>query len=631
MSRLVRWGCAALGLVLALALALWPESPPSDVMTVSDTLFVRTEAVAPPQDLAQWTPRRLPDSWRQSNPGAHGYGWYRMEFVLNAAPVDAWGVYLSSVSTTYQLFINGIEVGNGGGMTGDIRRLAGKPQFDPVPPHILQAGKNDMLLRLRVGSNLRGGLGPLSIGARETVESLYDRAFFTRVTLSRSVNMALLFCGLLVLLLWLRRPQESLYGYFAGLAVLWSIRNFHYTMAFDLLPTLLWEAFVLGSLGGVLLLLWRFLLRLSGRRQPQLERWLSWGFLLAPVLFLCLGEQLLSQIRVAWYLLCAGMGGLSIYTLLQYLQTPQGRNHTGGWVVLVALAVTLVLGLSDLAVSAGWLPFGPSARMAFGAPLLLSALVYAVAENYFRTFDEVRTLNAELEHRVGERTLALEQAHTRMLQLERATAVADERERLMRDMHDGVGSQLMTTLSAVERGDLAAGEVAGLLRDSIADLRLVIDSLDPGAHSLNLALANLRYRMAPQLAALGIRLEWQVQEVVAPTAPETVLQILRIVQEAMGNAVKHSGASVLQVQAQMRGGALVIEISDNGSGWRTDASDGAPEAAHRGLGNMQLRARQMGARLDVRSAPGATTVVLTVPGLATDSVGQDCHEILRKE
>ena len=128
--------------------------------------------------------------------------------------------------------------------------------------------------------------------------------------------------------------------------------------------------------------------------------------------------------------------------------------------------------------------------------------------------------------------------------LARAHAVDQERERLMRDMHDGVGSQLMTTLAAVERDELDSPAVAALLRDCIADLRLVIDSLEPEQRSLQLALANLRYRLEPQLQAAGIRLQWVVPADAGTASawpPGTVLQVLRIVQEGLVNAIRHSG------------------------------------------------------------------------------------------
>jgi hypothetical protein len=81
--------------------------------------------------------------------------------------------------------------------------------------------------------------------------------------------MALCFVGLLVLLLWLRRPRERIYGAFAALALVWSLRNFHYFVAVPWLPAVLWEALVLGSLGLALVLNWIFMRRYTGLQRHR--------------------------------------------------------------------------------------------------------------------------------------------------------------------------------------------------------------------------------------------------------------------------------------------------------------------------------------------------------------------------
>ncbi len=191
--------------------------------------FVKSDDPAPPADTAPWVRRSLPDNWRQTNPGLSGYGWYRARFVLREAPSQPWAAYLPTVGTTYQMHLNGVDIGTGGGITGPIARTLGVPRLDPIAPQLLRPGENRLLVRLRVAPNLRGGLGPITLGPRAVVEPVYDADFFARVTLPRSLNIALIFAGMLVLLLWLRRPAERIHGYFAALAIVWSIRNFHYT------------------------------------------------------------------------------------------------------------------------------------------------------------------------------------------------------------------------------------------------------------------------------------------------------------------------------------------------------------------------------------------------------------------
>lgn len=608
-----------MALVIAgVALQLRQPEPGGELVVISETEFIKSDEPAPPPDGGQWLQRTLPDNWRKSNPGLSGYGWYRASFFLPQAPADPWAAYLPTVGTTYQMFLNGVDVGTSGGMTGQITRSLGVPQLDPIAPQLLLLGQNELFVRLRVAPNLRGGLSPITLGPREAVEAIYDADYFARVTMTRSLNISLVFAGVLVLLLWLRRPEQHIYGYFGALSIVWSLRNFHYTVFVPAIPSNLWEAFILGSLGAVVVLLWLFILRFTGASFPRAERAATWACGLSVVAITALDPQLVSAIRVPWYLLCAAFGAWSIVILLRFGLRPANRRRSGVWAILAAACVTLALGLTDLAVTAQLLPFGPSARMAYGAPVLLCALVYALADAYFRTFDQVRSLNTDLEVKFAARAHELQLTHERVRALERATTLSSERDRMMRDMHDGIGSQLMTTLDAVERAGPGQRDVAAMLRECIDDLRLMIDSLEPDEESLWVSLANLRYRLEPRLAAAGIALEWQMHKGTALSAPGEVLQVLRIVQEAVTNTLKHAGASRLRVSGCQDHGWLVLRVQDDGCGMQSNSAARAPNRARRGIENMRTRATLLRGSLDVTSAESGTLLTLRVPMAAAE-------------
>ena len=322
----------ALGLAVAGLLLQWQTQQPAGLLVVTQTGFIKSDDPAPPPDSALWIPRTLPDNWRTTSPGLSGYGWYRVAFVLAQAPAEPWAVYLPTVGTTYQLLLNGTDVGSSGPMAGPIARTAGVPTMAQIPPLLLRTGENRIALRLRVAPNLRGGLGPLTLGPRSAIEPLYDADLFARVTLPRSLNIALIFVGLLVLLLWLRRPGEAIYGVFSALAIVWSIRNFHYTVSPAWVPSGLWEAFVLGSLGVVVLLLWLFALLYGGARRPRIERWVvrGGGVAIAVVATLAVVDpHAASAIRIPWYLACAGIGGWTIALLVGVSREPANRPRTG--------------------------------------------------------------------------------------------------------------------------------------------------------------------------------------------------------------------------------------------------------------------------------------------------------------
>ena len=225
------------------------------------------------------------------------------------------------------------------------------------------------------------------------------------------------------------------------------------------------------------------------------------------------------------------------------------------------------------------------------------------------TLNAAELLNVDLEALVQERTAELQAQFQRVRELERREAIATERERLMRDMHDGVGGHLVSMLAMIEADRRRPGELADVVREALDDMRLMIDSLEPVDDDLNAVLAIFRDRLAPRLRASGVTLHWDV-ELLPPLAaltPARVLHLLRILQEAVTNALRHGQAGTLWIGAAASGGEVHIVVRDDGSGFDPGEAFGG-----RGLKNMRRRAAECEVALDIASQPGAgTSVTLT--------------------
>ena len=99
--------------------------------------------------------------------------------------------------------------------------------------------------------------------------------------------------------------------------------------------------------------------------------------------------------------------------------------------------------------------------------------------------------------------------------------------------------------------------------------------------------------------------------------PADTLQILRILQEALTNVIKHAGATSVAIEAQMIDPQLArFRVADNGAGF-----DPASATASRGLGNMQQRAQRLGAQLQLTSGASGTDLTLTVPNQTSQQPG----------
>jgi signal transduction histidine kinase len=197
-----------------------------------------------------------------------------------------------------------------------------------------------------------------------------------------------------------------------------------------------------------------------------------------------------------------------------------------------------------------------------------------------------------------------------------------ERVRIARDLHDGVVQDLAGAsfaVSALARapempttardGLESAGES---LRTSLRALRsLMVEIYPPELHADGLVAA-LDDLLAPAAAA-GITATAQVTDA-ERASDEAVALVWRVAQEAVRNALRHSGAGTLTVTVDGFGDRLVLVVTDDGRGFDPDQRR---RAEHFGLRGLTSLIAEAGGRLDVRSAPGAgTTIRLEISGSA---------------
>jgi signal transduction histidine kinase len=184
-----------------------------------------------------------------------------------------------------------------------------------------------------------------------------------------------------------------------------------------------------------------------------------------------------------------------------------------------------------------------------------------------------------------------------------------DRENLIRDMHDGFGSQLTSLRILADHGRLSSAEFSQSLTDIYSELHLIIDTLNQPETKLEDALADLRYRLMRRLPAEHVQLHWQVELSEAPRLPSRItLHMLRILQEAITNSLRHGAPNNIWViiayyQATE---TFTVSVRDDGIGFDEKAGQG------RGLSNMKVRAREIGAVLDLKRLDQGTEVKLTV-------------------
>lgn len=185
-----------------------------------------------------------------------------------------------------------------------------------------------------------------------------------------------------------------------------------------------------------------------------------------------------------------------------------------------------------------------------------------------------------------------------------------ERSRILSDMHDGIGAQLTVTAMQVRDGKLDRKQLLQQLETCLDDLRLIVDAMDPNQDTLEVALVNLLTRLQPRMSDANIELYWEITlDRRGNPGGNAALQILRIVQEAFTNALRHADARNISLYATGNSLGLTISISDNGRGID---SDNRPGTGH-GMDNMRKRAERLNGTLNIDSDHHGTRITLHVP------------------
>ena len=333
------------------------------------------------------------------------------------------------------------------------------------------------------------------------------------------------------------------------------------------------------------------------------------------------------------YFVFLGVPTVGLYLLLLALIVAQSvlkRQDVASFVLGCAVTIVLTCWIHDLL---SLLEITPDRRI-FVTRLSYSAMLVAIGAGltwrFARALNQVDSFAGRLVTQVRQAEDQLKASFAREEERARAAALALERTRLMRDLHDGLGGQLVSIVALSERGD-ASAPIGDAARAALKDLRLVIDSMDDIGGDLMLALGSWRERATAQLRPHDIALDWHTLSPQGlPVHPELrpwhVIQIVRLLDEALTNAVKHAGARCITVTIETLADASGlpsgrISVEDDGKGFALtpDGAAATDKKAARGLRNMRSRATRCGIALELSSGAGGTRVRLTLPRRFPDS------------
>lgn len=182
--------------------------------------------------------------------------------------------------------------------------------------------------------------------------------------------------------------------------------------------------------------------------------------------------------------------------------------------------------------------------------------------------------------------------------------VAEERTRIARDIHDNIGAQLMRALHSnrSERKDT-------MIRETLADLRDVINNAQSELLPLDEVFANLRAETADRLEPHDINLRWVLEcDPNDSLAPAVVHAVRSVIREAASNAIKHAASTEVTVALDVSESEIKLSVTDNGSGFEPDRV-----TLGHGLANMKARIESLGGVFDLDASDRGARLTANLP------------------
>jgi signal transduction histidine kinase len=434
---------------LAILLLAAPLAAHGSVL-VDAAILLDDRPTPPPDDAPGWEPVTLPDAWRERRPERDGFGWYRLELRGPAPPGEAYALYLPSVAMNAAAWVNGEPVGSGGRFEEPLARNFNRPLYFHFSGALLARERNVIHVRLACyATPLHGYLGPVEVGPDAVLRGPYEAQLFRQAHLTELSSWLTAVLLLFLSGLWIGSRFESTYGWFVLSAAFWTINSLNYWVRDVPVGTWTWERINNSVVEPFIVALAIWVHRLLGVERPRLERALL-GFAAASFVTIWLLPPSSFYPAAVWLHVGAlAVGSYAVYEILRHWRSyPLWQT----WIYAVGGGLGFSYAAHDLAIQLDLLPATTPQLFPFVVPILLLCFGATLVARFVTSLRAAESVSRELERRVEEKHAELQRSYARTRELERAQVLAHERERLMREMHDGLGGHLVSALSLVEAG-----------------------------------------------------------------------------------------------------------------------------------------------------------------------------------
>lgn len=609
----MRWLIILLVVIPLKSFAVALPGLPQEIRQVD---YVVSDAATPPGPESNWQHLRLPYAPRGAPIASRAHVmWLRFRMPAPANP-DNLALYIRRHNVSLEVYMNGAWIG---GMKHDARP---SPIGWNRPIYIeLQAGswRDENTFKVRLDGGYFGAtMSAIDLDSRDKLKPLFENRMFWQIETSKWSFSLSIFLGVFTLWLWSRRRKDSMYLLFAASCFSWAMVTLYLFLDVIPLHLRLWLNIIHSAIDWFGYFLVCFMARAANFQLDRFEKFLLAIATLATVSHFLVPADYFFSLAYGFHLLqILSMLGLAVFFLRDAIRHP-GELTT--WYT-IGFACMLTFWIHDL-----WYMFvspmssymRASNLSQLSIPLLLIMLFAHLVNRFVTALNDAEALNEELESRVAAHKSALDVSFEENRQMMIRESAASERDKIYRDLHDDVGSKLVSILHAGNDSRLKL-----LARGALESLREAIYRANYQDQPLAGFVLDIQDEMRVRAENAGLEFESsQSSALPEVTLPSTVCyHLTRICREIITNVLHHSRASKVVVSLENLGPEILCTIEDDGIGFDINQCQG------NGLKNVEYRAAEIGGHVAWESEPGlGTRVVLSFNHLGkagdTDSAGE---------
>jgi signal transduction histidine kinase len=602
---LVGWSCA---------LHVRAQSPAVDlpVPTVSLTQTIARLELSPglqsPALMAQghWQQVDLPHAWYHQDWCAAPQSTYRFTFNwTDTGDPHGLAMLIHRAGNRVGVWVNQQHVAQFGSFDNPDADYTNFPLLVRMPWHLLQAEQNTVYIQVVGDCRRFSGLSQIEIGPFSGVSAQHTR---DTDLLVYPIIVVITLCAIMFVagLVYVRlSPSSAQARGLAWLNGIWALGSALWTLRDLPMPYWLWYCLVDMCYAMWILLSARMTMQLTSTLTPWIVRLQTAtisAYFLATI-SAALGYAIaLKPITMVWAL--AVYSFLVVRIIYHSIKAP---SETRAIICLTIVPMTSIGAIDSWNLWMSQEPMGYQTY--YFSPVVSFLMLMSLGLLIMRQFQQAMRSDKQYQHSLEleverQRTeLALHYQHEQ--EQAQLAAVQAERQRIVRDMHDGLGSQLVGMLAALRSDKVEPVHLENEIAQAMEHLRATMDNLSNTEQDLSTVLAQFRFHHEPRLLRAGLHLRWRVQTLPpTPWSPAATWEMQQMLREVFANILKHAEAKHITVAAGCHDGVCSIQISDDGKGF-----DMSQNSIGRGLKHLKERAQHLGVQLDIQSQVGQGTRV----------------------